>query len=334
MKTQFIQFAASLVLMSSVSLVFAQTDTDIYNNDGIKSIKTPVKEVPVISVKPDFVLTAKLPIVPEYLAVFNVVSVDPTQVDPATTLAGRAFGFKSVSKKKYVNSKKSVSVMHTDLNNRTMELFDSGAVFIKNNTLLDEAGPDLLSNLNLDRESAKKYYAEKAKDFLAQTKLGDDNLSLREITFGDLTIQKVKSGVETKKVIAAAANYGISLNGVPTWGPGSATRVFFDSKGVSGFYSAAPNLKQGRTVALVKPEVAVQKYISAGTPSTLIRQHVGVVYKVDIKNIDLVYYLDSSNSSQQLVTPQYLISGEFHGQDLSGEKSNLTSEFKWLMPAI
>lgn len=334
MKTQFIQLAAGLLAMSVAGITFAQTDKDVYNNDGINKIKVPPKEVPVIPVKPDFVLTAKLPVVPESLAIFNVVTVNPANIDPAVTAAGRAFGFKSAVKKQHVNSKKSVSVLHTDANNRTLELFDSGAVFIKNETLLDEASPDLLATLKLDRESAKKYFAEKSRSFLSETKLAGTGVTLRDVTFADLTAQSLRGGVETTKVIAAAANYAITLNGIPAWGPGAATRVYFDTKGVSGFYNAAPGLKQGEAVRVIKPEAAVEKYIAAGAPSTNIRLHTGSVYKVDIRKVELVYFIDASNSAQKTVTPQYLLSGQFYGRDLSGEKTDVTSDFSWLVPAI
>lgn len=336
MKTQLIKMAASVLAFSISTIVFAQTQTDkdVYNNDGINKVKTPPREVPVISVKPDFILTAKLPSVPESLAVFNVVALNPANIDPAATPVGRAFGFKSVAKRQHINSKKSVSVLHTDANNRTMELFDSGAVFVKNETLLDETSPDLLTSLKLDRESAKKYFAEKARSFLSDTKLVASSVTLRDITFGDLSIQSVKSRLETNKVIAAAANFRHTLNGIPAWGPGAATRVYFDTKGVSGFYSAAPVLKQGETVRTIKPEAAVEKYIAAGAPSTNIRLHSGVVYKVDISKVELVYYIDASNSAQKTITPQYLISGQFYGRDLSGEKTDVASDFSYLVPAI
>ncbi len=334
MKTKFIQLAASVLALSVSTGAFAQTDNDVYNNDGVNKVKVPPRDVPVISVKPDFVLTAKLPSVPESLTVFNVVAVDPTTIDPSATAVGRAFGFKSAAKKQHVNSKKSVSVLHTDANNRTLELFDSGAVFVKNETLLDEASPDLLASLKLDRETAKKYFAEKSRSFLSETKLVSSGITLRDITFGDLSVQSVRSKLETKKVIAAAANYSLTLNGIPAWGPGAATRVYFDTKGVSGFYSAAPTLKQGDIARVIKPEAAVEKYIAAGAPSTNIRLHTGVVYKVDISKVELVYYIDASNSAQKTVAPQYLISGQFYGRDLSGEKTDVASDFSYLVPAI
>jgi len=131
------------------AITFAQIDGDIYIADGRIEKKVEPINVPAIQVKPDFVLTAKLPTVPEKLAIFTVVPVNPTVIDPATNPVGSAFGFKSVEKKEYVNSKKSLSILHTDSDNRTLEFFDSGAVFFKNPTLLDETSPDLLTSLQV-----------------------------------------------------------------------------------------------------------------------------------------------------------------------------------------
>jgi hypothetical protein len=335
MNIQLIKLAVSMLALGFSVITFAQDDSDIYNADGRTELKQTPRNIPVIQVKPDFVLTAKLPIVPEKLAVFTVVKVNPTTIDLATNPVARAFGFKSVTKKQYINSKKSLSVLHTGGANSTLELFDSGAVFFKNSTLLDETSPDLLASLQLDRTTAQKYFAEKAKSFLAENKLGSSSLALRNVTFGDLTAYSTKNRTQTSKVIAATANFRRALNGVPTWGPGSATRVYFDTKGVSGFYNASPNLTPGEVLPVVKPEAAVEKYIAAGAPSTLLRLHSGSVYKVDIKKVELVYFVDASNSAQKTVAPQYLISGMFYGRDVSsGEKTDLANEFSWLLPAI
>lgn len=335
MNTQSIKLAVSMLALSLSAISFAQDDSDIYNADGRTELKKVPTNVPVIQVKPDFVLTAKLPIVPEKLAVFTVVPVNPTTIDPANNPVANAFGFKSVAKKQYVNSKKSISVLHTDSSNRTLELFDSGAVFFKNPTLLDETSPDLLASLQLDRSAAQKYFADKARSFLAENKLSSSSLVLRNVTFGDLTAYSTKTRTQTSKVIAATANFRRALNGFPTWGPGSTTRVYFDTKGISGFYNASPTLKAGEVVPVIKPEAAVERYIAAGAPSTLLRLHAGVVYKVDIKKVELVYFVDASNSAQKTVAPQYLISGMFYGRDVSsGEKTDLANEFNWLLPAI
>lgn len=314
---------------------FAAEDHDDYRFDGEEPKKEVPKDIPNIKVNPDFKVLAELPQVPSLLPVYHVKGIDPTSIDPRKNHIAQVFDFDAEDMGVDKNADGVVSVMFTDAKRRSLEFFSSGAAFFMNEELFSERSPDMLRSNKLSQKSAKESYKEKSWEFLTKNELVNPGMVFKDVSFSKVQQYSIKDQKETSKVIGAAAHYGYELEGIPAWGPGAKTTVYFGPEGISGFYNAIPSLETAGESKTIKPERMLEQYISSGKPQTLLRVHSGVVEQVVIESVELVYYVDAGNKPQERVTPHYLISGLFYGSDLaSRDKGLIETEFKWLASAV
>ncbi len=319
----------------SVSQVNAAEDSDVYRFDGNEVKKEIPKDVPNIKVNPEFKVLAEMPQVPSVLPVYQVQGIEPKEIDPGKNHLAQVFDFDAQEKGIDENSDGVVSVMFTDAENRSLEFFSTGAAFFMNEELFSERSPDLLDINNLSQKSAKKVYQKRSWEFLNKNELVNPGMVFKDISFSKVQQYSIKDQRESSKVVGAAAHYGYELGGVPAWGPGAKTTVYFGPEGISGFYNAIPALKIAGEGETIQPEKVLDQYISAGRPQTLLRLHSGVVEQVVIESVELVYYVEAGNKPQDVVTPHYLIRGLFYGNDIAGrEKGLIESEFQWIASAV
>lgn len=326
-------FLVSLILSSAYT--GAAEDSDVYKNGGNEVKKEAPKDIPNIKVNPDFKVLAEMPQVPSILPIYKVEGIDPTAIDLPNNHLSQVFDFNAEDKGVDKNTDGVMSVMFTDTNKRSLEFFSSGAAFFMNEELFSEHSSDLLRENHLSQESAKEMYKELSWEFLNKNDLVNSGMVFNNVSFMNIQQFSIKDNKESSKVVGAAAHYSYELSGVPAWGPGAKTTVYFGPEGITGFYNAIPKLDvvgEGKTL---HPKKVVDKYISAGQAQTLLRLHSGVVEQVIIESVELVYYVDAGNKAQEVVTPHYLISGMFYGNDISSsEKGMIETEFQWLTSAV
>ncbi|NEX20191.1 hypothetical protein G3480_07675 [Thiorhodococcus mannitoliphagus] len=333
----------SLILSGLLLATAAQAeDPDPVSGHGDWVKKDPSTipgSIPKVDIQAEYQVLAKLPKVPASLLQFEIQRVDPTRIDPSREPIARAIGFEG--KRSGVDKAEdgALSMLLTDPEGRSIEYFSSGAVFFMAEELFSEQGEDLFSRRKWDRDQAAKWYSDQASAFLESAGLARQGMRLKDVSFTEVEWKDIKAATEQVATVGAAAHFGYSIDGIPAWGPGAKTSVYFDAEGISGVYDALPDLKPAKEVAILPPEAAVEAYMKSATPRSLYRLNTGAVEQVLIESVELVYYVDAGNRNQRVVSPHYLIRGSFLGKDLStpehakDQATELRSDFVWMEPA-
>ena len=326
--------AVSLILSLGVVALASAEDQDDTSGGGDEKKEIPI-HVEVINVTPDFKVIADLPQVPDSLPVYGVNAIDPLAINLDKDPIARAFDFKPIEKGIDEREDGSVSIMFTDANHRSLEYFSSGAAFYMEEELFSERSGDILVKQGMSMDDAKRYYTALAHKFIDQYGLYSRGMKFKDVSFAQLKSVSVKSQEEHVEVIGAAAHFSYEIEGIPAWGPGAKTTVYYGPQGISGFYDAMPAIDAIDKAKTIHPEAAIGDYIEQGKAQTILRLHSGIVEAVIIDSMELIYYVDAGNKNQEVVAPQYLISGTFIGQDIADrEKGTIETEFQWMMPAV
>ncbi len=295
------------------------------NMDDLKA------SIPDIKLNIDYEVNAEMPEYISNLPVYGASNVNLNKLN--TDKMASIFEFDLSNYKHQKKDDQIVSTMFTDKQQRSLEYFRSGAIFFSKSSLIPEDVGDLLEAKRFDKKSARLFYQEKASDFLKKNALYRDNMYFKDISFATLKTQNREQKTESSKIIAIAVNFGTTLEGVKTWGAGSKVTLYFNEKGMTGYYSALRNLEPIKEIKLIEPKQAVEKYTSYKSPKTLFRSATGIVRQVVIDQVELVYPLKSGNEDQKEITPHYLISGKFIGEDANNGKT-IESDFSWLESAV
>ncbi len=323
MNTRNSQFSAALSALM-ISFAAQANDPDAAIGQGDAYTKDPgAAFVNEIKLDVEYQIQARLPKVPASLPGYQVIGVDPHAIQPDKEAVGRAFNFQPEKRTADKKADGSSSVMYTDAEQRSLEYFNSGAVFYMVEDLIPEHAEDLLASQKLDPASGKKLYAEAAANFLKTHGLDSAGMKFKDVSFAQAKSMHYKDKYETVKTVAAAAHYGHWINGIEAWGPGAKTTLYFDGQGVNGYYGAMPDLKPVKEVGLVSPEEALKSYMNNRTPRSLYRLETGAIDTVVVEEVSLIYYVGPGNGNQQEVLPYYLLRGHFQGPDLRAEPAHI-----------
>lgn len=342
MKLKYI--ATSLIC---VGLLFvaanASEDTDIKidTQRDIRSIKDVTPIVRVKAPKVEYQVEADLSTESISLPIYRANIVDINRNDKNDKIAD-IFRFDAEKEDFNKNSYGVSSRMITDKDGRTIEYFDSGAIFFSKENLVPEKSEDILSLNGLDKESAKKIYQEMATNFLGEHGLLREGSQFANVSYA--TVQRIeqqdvndlKKGIQPDqkaKVVAIAVHFTQNIKEIPTWGAGSHTTVYFDESGISGYFDQIREFSQVEksNKELISSAEAVERYISNESPKNLLRTAPIKIEKVTIKNVKLVYHLDAVNKPQEEIKPYYLITGVFEGENFEGDLQE--AKFEWLESA-
>jgi hypothetical protein len=342
-----LKYIATSIICASLLLVTvnASEDSDItnktYGYDEIKTIKDIKPSIKVKTPHVEYIVDAELSYQNPILPVYRADILDSREVATNQKIAS-IFDFEtdveSINKSKDGLS----SILTKDKRGRTIEYFNSGAIFYSNGNLVPEKSEDILKSKKLDKKSAKSFYQDIATNFLEENKLFKDGIKFKDVSYA--TIQKIeqqdvdnlKNGIKPTqkgKVVGVAVHFSYDIDGIPTWGAGSQRTVYFNESGVSGYFDQLRSFSKGdkNSRKLISSVEAVNRYRENKTPKNLLRTTPIVIEKVDIKDVKLVYHLDSVNKSQEEIKPYYLITGTFIGEDFEGVEQEVT--FKWLESA-
>ncbi|NEV63658.1 hypothetical protein [Thiorhodococcus minor] len=340
MKATPVRLSLLLSGLLAASAAYAEDPDPVTGNgDWIgKDQSTIPDSIPKIDIQAKYRVAAELPKVPTSLLQFEIRMIDPGRVDPSRDPIARAVDFDGKRSGLDKAEDGSSSLLLTDPDGRTIEYFSSGAVFYMEQELFSEQDDDIFSRGKWERDQAADWYADKAAAFLDSAGLRRRGMAPKDVSFMEVQSMGRKDAEAETRTLGAAAHFGYSIDGIPAWGPGAKTTVYFDGEGISGVYDALPNLEPAKEVAILPPEAALEAYMKSERPRSLYRLHTGAVEEVLIESVELVYYLGQSNRHQQIVSPHYLIRGSFLGKDVSGsaEKAEdaLKSDFIWLEPAV
>jgi len=290
--------------------------------------------IPKIDVLPIFSVSAEMPKVPDTLMSLKVIPHDPMKGSSVQTELANHLAFEARTMGVDEDQAGTSAVMYTDAEGRSMEIFRSGALFYMEEELFSEKANDLLASLRLDRDSAKKHFTAKAEDFLGKVGAAQGGHFLKDVSFAEVkTMRRDSQSDEEVKVVAAAVQYGLEIGGVPAWGPGAKTTVYFDAEGITGFYDATRKFEAAEEVKLVSPAEAVSSYIKGDVPRSILRQHTGVVDNAVIEDVSLVYYMDAGNRDQEIIDPYYLIQGTMYGWNPGPDSADPRRDSKNAEPA-
>jgi len=334
------------LLCASLLLTMGQAseDTDIENTRSIKNLAETrvdeIKKVENVKYKINTNLSEERPSLPIYKV--NMVDVkNNNKIEKIEAI----FDFTAQKSKIYTSRNNSLSKMITDNKGRSIEYFDSGAIFFNKDSINPKKSKDILQANGLTKKTAKDFYSKKAEIFLSKNNLLQENMFVKRVTFE--TFQKIslkevenfKKGInpitKNAKIIGAAVHFGYKIGNIPTWGAGSETTVYFDQDGISGYFNQIRDFsenKNGKEYNLISEKEAVKNYTSNKQAKNLLRATPMITKKVIIDNVQLVYHLKAVNKIQNKIEPKYLITGTLMGINLKGKE--VKSEFKWLEDAI
>lgn len=269
--------------------------------------------IPQIEAAPVWSVPAELPQVPATLPIYEMTPKDPLQPGPVAEALFQRLQFDGTLAGVDEDDQGVAAAMYVDAENRSVELFRSGALFYMEEDFLPESAPDLLSTLQLDPQSAEDVFAGEGAAFLESIGLERPGMRFKDVSFAELKTVQDGGTQESTKVVAAAAHFGYEVDGVPAWGPGAKTTVYFGQNGPTGFYDAMRDLEPAGEVELFSPAQAVAGYIEGGDPRSLLRLHTGVVDETVIEEVKLVYYVEPGNADQTWLEPWYQITGTMYG---------------------
>jgi hypothetical protein len=293
----------------------------------------------------DYIVLAQMPDVPDQVNLHRGIKVN---IRDTAYISGhsvnKAFAFKESQSSKDLRARGMIyssgedsaeSLISADGNGRSIEYFDSGAVKYMEEDIFSEKQPDLLASQNLKAAAAKSVFAEAATSFIKANNLYNNAIFLKNVSFAKLEEYDVASRqVVGSKIVGAMVHFGYKIDGIKAYGPGSEVKVIFgDGNSVVGYIDAIRGHEAVGNVSLKDPQDAVEDYIQYGEPKTLLRSGAGIVKKVLIDTVELVYYLKPVSVQQDEIRPHYLISGLFTCVDpTSNEKHDV--EFEWLEDAV
>jgi hypothetical protein len=316
-----------------------EIDADDFLAPTGNEVKDPLElryRVPEIELRVRYDIQAKLPKAPASLPTYRPVPVDPAAVKLSRDPVAQAFDFDPVDSRADKSDDGASSVLYTDQQGRSIEYFSSGAVFYQLPTLFAEDGADVLKGM--DTKSAEHYYGEQADELIRKHALLGGQWARKGVSF--MRVQAAEyAGRDAKGAVrthtpGAAVHYGLSIDGVPAWGPGAKTTVYFADGQVSGYFNALGALQAGKSVDLLSAQSALENYTANKTPKNRLRSYSGEISQAVVEDVQLVYYVGPANSTQGSIAPHYLISGHFVGKDTLGDGSELRTEFQWLEPAV
>jgi hypothetical protein len=317
-----------------------QIDADDFLDSTGNGVKDPLDaryRVPQIELKVRYDNQARMPRVPASLTTYQAPSIDPTAVDLARDVVAQAFDFDPVDSLADKSADGSTSVLYTDAGGRSIEYFSSGAVFYQMPSLFPEDGADMLKGM--DNKTAQAYYGDQADSLIRKHGLLDGDWARKGVSFmqvqvADYAGRDAKGAEVRTHTPGAAVHYGLNIDGVPAWGPGAKTTVYFADGQVSGYFNAVGALQKAKTVDLLSPQSAVDSYTANKTPKNRLRSYSGEISQAVIEEVQLVYYVGPATSAQGSIVPHYLIKGHFVGKDSIGGEGELRTEFEWLEPAV
>jgi hypothetical protein len=343
-KTILLSYMMGMLLLSCDDADIS-ADSDDYKTGQYNIIKEKNLEGVVPAEKKEvdiaYTVTAEYRDAPAELQLFGTIRQSLEEISLMATMnsepidtVSKTFDFVGVSSKKYQPESGVKTMMLYDDGNRTMEYFENGAVFFQGGELITEKGEDFLKTQGLTNSDAKEVYAELATEFLSENSLLKkgmyrDRVSLATTTIYDVATRKI---IE-EKVTNLAVHYGYEIDGIKAWGPGAKAIVFYGNKGdIQGFYSAIRDYAPLRSVGVKAPQNAVRNYMAYNEPKTMMRTFIKDVTSIDIKKVELVYYMAAASETQDVIAPKYLLSGTFTGTDESGNQNDV--EFNWLEDAV
>ena len=258
----------------------------------------------------------------------NIAKIDSSKLE-------NIFDFNIAKKNVRMKRNRSSELMLWDSDNRSIQYFSSGAIFFQNETTMPDMAQDLLKHHKLNKSSGKEFYKNKAIKFLKKNDLFSKNMKYKQVSYGVVTQEKknLKTNkiTATERVVSVGVEFEYTLNDIPIWGPGAITTVLFDETGVSGYFNRMRNfteLEDSDKRVSISAKEAVEKYISLGSPRSLLLSYSGKVKEVIIDSVELVYYVKPINKLQKELHPHYLISGRIIGEGDNGEK--VVGELKWV----
>ncbi len=329
---------ASLILLTVVfcaGTILAQTDPDPDSGSSAdpKDLSTVPASIPVITQGISFQMNAQLPQVPAVLPFYRPLTIDPLGLGARENAVRNIFDFQGgligTSSDESGNVE---SAMYGDTEQRSLEIFRSGALFFMKEQLFSEQAADLL-NLHGSTASASAHFTSQADSFLAQLGMQRQGLYLKNVSFAEL--EKIENGSTSPQttLVGAAVHYGLDIEGVPAWGPGAKTTVYFDAGGVTGYYDAMSDFEAVGEVDVIAPAAVMNAFVNVPRPQTLFRLHSGVVTQAVIEEVKLIYFMEAGNKDQQFIMPHYLISGEFFGWNPGPDPQNPTQGSTTAAPA-
>ncbi len=312
-----------IALVGVIATGAAQADNETNGPVGPKKDLDLIPgTIPQIVSKTIFSVPAKIPVVPSEVPVFEVIPHDPMKPAEFQLALQAQLGFEGVEMGVDKDAQGIAAVMHTDRAGRSVEAFRSGALFYMEEELFSERAPDMLGTLGMSQNEAFDYFASQGQDFLKSIGLQRNQMFLKDVSFMQVKSMQDRQGEEQGKVVGAAAHFGYEIGGIPAWGPGAKTTVYFGEKGVTGLYDAMRSLEPVGQVTLYRPEQAIADYIGGETPRSLLRLHTGVVEQAVVEDISLVYYMEPGNENQSMVEPHYIIQGTMYGYNPGPDPMN------------
>jgi hypothetical protein len=331
-----------LIVAIAAGPSFAQVDPDSPSGNELPKDQSAVaSSIPKIDNHIVFQIAAEMPQVPAQLPYHKTKTIEPTQAGGRAGTLRQAFDFTGELVGVETDDRGPKSAMHMDASKNSLEVFRSGAVFYSEEELISEHGDDLFELLGMSPAQAEDEFAGRAELFLAQIDLERKGLQQKGVSFAHLAQSNGPEQEEVVKTLGAAVHYGLEIDGIPAWGPGAKTTVYFGQKGISGYYDAMRDFEPEATIELRSPGRVVSDYIEVDRPQTLLRSHSGVVEQAVIEEVALVYFMDAGNKDQDYISPHYLIEGTFYGWNPGPDpqaprEGSTTAEpvpFTWLEPA-
>jgi hypothetical protein len=189
--------------------------------------------------------------------------------------------------------------------------------------LFSEKAEDLLTALKMSEDEADQHFAREGQAFLDAIGLQREGMRLKDVSYMTVKTVTDRQSEETSKHVGAAAHFGYELGGIPAWGPGAKTTVYFGEQGPTGLYDAMRTLEPTTEVELFDPRAVLAAYADRSRrPRSILRLHTGVVEEAIIENVQLTYYLEPGNVDQEFVEPFYLITGTMYGWNPGPDPQN------------
>lgn len=351
----FLVFCLSLLLaFAGISVVAsAAADNNIAGASSASEIASNPVRQPSQNIKAagyqledaDYVVSAQMPDVPDTANLHRAITVNVRDTAYISDhIVAKAFSFQESQRSKGLRAQGRIfspggdaveSVITADGEGRFIEYFGSGAVKFMEEDIFSEKQPDLLAAQKLGTKSAKSVFAVAAMDFLTANNLQKNAIYLKDVSFAKVEKYDVASKqVVDSKVVGVTVHFGYKIDGIKAYGPGAKVNVIFgEGNRVVGYIDALRDHQSVSSVLLKAPQDAVEDYIHYGEPKTLLRSRGGIVKKVLINSVELVYYLKSISAQQDEIRPHYLIAGLFTCEDpISNETHEV--KFEWLEDAV
>ncbi len=307
------------LLMAGTSLADNETNGPAGPDKDLSGIGGTI---PQVEPAPIWSIATQMPEVPNAVPLFEVQPIDPTNPGPLVQAMMQRFEFDPEQTGFEEDENGLASVMHTDPNRRTIEVFRSGASFYMEESLFPEQAGDLFERFQLQPGEASEFFESYATNLLSELGLQREGLQFDKVSFAHLKTVEDGGNDETTKVIGAAAKFGYALDGIPLAGPGAKTTVFFGENGPAGLYDAMPVFEPVDTVELLEPAQVVADYIAADEPQSIYRLYTGVVDETVIEEVKLTYYVGPGNEDQGFIEPYYEISGTMYGWNPGPDPEN------------